>query len=133
MATFDYADFKTRWRALAAKHHFDPVEGATSYQIALIKAETAQHERRPIDWGRYESTAHGGSEGARDAVEAEAWRNLNAEANRRRHTDLVLVDVVTLRQIYPDAAREFVAETVGRSLAALRASPVQFGLGLELA
>ena len=130
---FDYAAFKREWRRLAAERGIDPVEGATSYQVALVKAEPGRVGRLPLDWSRYEASLHDGAEGARDAVEVEAWTRLNDYANRRQHGDMVLVDVVTLREIYPDAAREFVGARVGGRLARLRRGTVQFGLGLELA
>lgn len=100
--TFDYAAFKQGWRKLAATHGFDPVEGPTSYQIALVKAARPRPVR-PLDWAHYETATANPAEGARDSVEAAAWTNLNQEAIRRKHDDVVPVDIETLRALWPDA------------------------------
>ena len=39
MMAFNLADFKVKWRALAAERGIDVAEGATSYQVAAAKAE----------------------------------------------------------------------------------------------
>lgn len=129
---FDEAAFRAGWRALAARHGFDPVEGATSYQLALIRAGQ-RPAQRPLDWSRYETTLHGGGDEARDSVEAAAWANLNAEANRRKHGDVVPLDLLSLRDVYRETVTAWVADEVGARLAALRARTAPLEPGLELA
>lgn len=49
---FDYAAFKAGWKAGCRKYGIDPVQGATSYQVALVKAEQAkaQYNQRARWW-----------------------------------------------------------------------------------
>lgn len=42
---FNYAEFKTRYRAACAKWDIDPEVGPTSYQVALVKAESMKQAR----------------------------------------------------------------------------------------
>lgn len=43
---FDSAAFKAAWREECEKREIDPVEGATSFQVAGYKAEVAEQWRR---------------------------------------------------------------------------------------
>lgn len=48
--TFDEQTFKRRWRDLCAQTGIDPVEGATAYQVANLKAERRKAEPRSCWW-----------------------------------------------------------------------------------
>ena len=51
LSNFNYAEYKAAFRAAAKRHKIDLESGATSYQVALVKAEMTQHKR--IDFGKY--------------------------------------------------------------------------------
>ena len=85
------ADFKAKWRTLAAERGIDVAEGATSYQVAAAKAEARKrthHERarqavyadadKPTSWMRYDNGV-GAVDGLK--VERQARRDwwVNAE------------------------------------------------------
>lgn len=65
---FDYAAFKAKWQQLAAERGIDPVNGATSFQVATAKADeqkrthharqrvaTFNNAAKPGAWRRYDN------------------------------------------------------------------------------
>lgn len=109
---FDYASFKAELRAAALKRGIDPIEGATSYQAALVQAEqrTAAVLAAP-DYGWWQRE-----------------RSIFSEADERRPTErvafhqleylddeaepLVPLDADAIRELWREIRREVVDRSV---------------------
>jgi hypothetical protein len=93
MRHFDEAAFKRRWRALCQAHETDPVEGATSYRVALTNARWLRRPPGPwwrnADlWAEWEGYDGGWDRPVEDEVFESLWQE-----TRRSSTAKTLLEV----------------------------------------
>lgn len=104
---FDESAYRAAFRARAAALGIDPAVGATSYQVAAVKAEieiAKQRSARDRDWwlnaslwedvGKMDST-----------TEREALQNIMS-ACRSLPRDLVVIDMATTRELWSEVKAE---------------------------
>lgn len=79
---FDLTAFKAGWRAACSKYGVDPVEGATSYQVAAYKAdvEKARKQAARTYWWRQDPGIWADPGWCFSDVEAECYRRLFRQA-----------------------------------------------------
>lgn len=95
MVAFNYEQFKARWRAICDERKVDPVNGATSFQVAAYKAEVVE-------------------QGRREQAAARAWaqpaamdvlRDWPKVVNDIFEIEMSAVESAVMREVYRDAKR----------------------------